>query len=134
VRSAAVAPILLAIVAVAQIGLARTIGLTPWKGGGFGMFATLDHAAYRGIDIVVDAPERSESLEVAPSLELAAARAASFPAEWLLRDLAERVVARERRYQRPVAKVTLTVWRTDVDPATLRPSKHPFRTFVYDVP
>ena len=55
-------PVLLVIVAVSQIVVARTADLTPWKGGGFGMFATLDHGAYRGVDIVVDAPDRSESL------------------------------------------------------------------------
>jgi len=31
------------------------------EGGGFGMFATLDHGAYRGVDVVIDAPDRSES-------------------------------------------------------------------------
>ena len=69
-------PILLAAVALIQIGLARAVDLTAWKGGGFGMFATLDHGAYRGVRIVVDAPDRSEALEIPPSLETAAARAA----------------------------------------------------------
>ena len=53
------------------------------------MFSTLDHGAYRGVDIVVDAPDRSESLEVPPSLEIAAARAAAFAVDWLMRDLAK---------------------------------------------
>lgn len=127
-------PALLTIVAVAQIGLARTSELTAWKGGGFGMFATLDHGAYRGVDIQVDATERSESLAIPPSLEVAAARAAACPADWLLRRLAEGVVARERRYERFVSRVTLRVWRAEFDAVTLRPSDRPVRTFVYDVP
>ena len=127
-------PALLTIVAVAQIGLARTSELTAWKGGGFGMFATLDHGAYRGVDIQVDATERSESLEIPPSLEVAAARAAACPADWLLRRLAEGVVARERRYERPVSRVTLKVWRAEFDSKTLRPSERLVRTLVYDVP
>jgi len=127
-------PVLLAVVALLQIALARTADLTAWKGGGFGMFSTLDHGAYRGVDIVVDAPDRSESLEIPPSLEVAAARAAAFPVDWLMRELAEGVVARERRYERAVSRVTVTAWRAEFDRASLRGSERPLRTFIYDVP
>jgi hypothetical protein len=127
-------PVLLAVVALLQIALAQTADLTAWKGGGFGMFSTLDHGAYRGVDIVVDAPDRSESLEIPPSLEVAAARAAAFPVDWLMRDLAEGVVARERRYERAVSRVTVTAWRAEFDRASLRGSERPLRTFIYDVP
>jgi hypothetical protein len=133
-RSRLLPPLLLTVVALLQIVLARTADLTAWKGGGFGMFSTLDHGAYRGVDIVVDGPERSESLEIPPSLEIAAARAAAFPVDWLMRDLAERVVARERRYERAVSRVTVTAWRADFDRAALRASERPLRTFIYDVP
>jgi hypothetical protein len=127
-------PVLLAVVALLQIALAQTADLTAWKGGGFGMFSTLDHGAYRGVDIVVDAPDRSESLEIPPSLEVAAARAAAFPVDWLMHDLAEGVVARERRYERAVSRVTVTAWRAEFDRASLRGSERPLRTFIYDVP
>ena len=127
-------PVLLVVVAVLQVGLAPTVDLTAWKGGGFGMFSTLDHGAYRGVDIVVDAPDRSESLEIPPSLETAAARAAACPTDGLLRALAEGVAAREQRYQRAVTRVTVTAWRTDFDRGTLQPSERPLRTFTYVVP
>jgi hypothetical protein len=130
----ALPPVLLAVVASVQIVLARTADLTPWKGGGFGMFSTLDHGAYRGIDVVVDAPDRSETIEIPASLAADAARAAALPSDWLLRRLAEKIAARERRYGRPVARVTLTAWRTDFDPATLRANERPLRTFVYTSP
>ena len=126
--------LLLAIVAICQIGLAKTADLTPWKGGGFGMFSTLDHNAYRRLEVVVDGTERSEALEIPPSLETDAARAAAFPAEWMLRSLAEGVTAREKRYRRSVSQVTITVWRTDFDRATLRASERPLRVFTYTVP
>jgi hypothetical protein len=126
--------ILLAVVGITQIVLARTADLSAWKGGGFGMFSTLDHGAFRGVDIVVEAQDRSEAQEVAPSLEVSAARAAMCPSDWLLKQLAEGVVARERRYQRPVARVKLTVWRTVFDPATLRATEQTLREYVYDVP
>jgi hypothetical protein len=126
--------VLLTVVAVCQIVLATTADLTPWKGGGFGMFATLDHNAYRRLDVVIEGPERSEALEIPPSLEVAAARASAFPAELMLRSLAEDVVERERRYQRGVSRVTITVWRTDFDRTTLRASERPLRAFTYTVP
>jgi hypothetical protein len=126
--------VLLIAVAAVQIVLARTVDLTAWKGGGFGMFSTLDHGAYRRVEIVVDAPDRSEALDIPQSLEVRAARAALCPTQWLLRRLAEGVVARERRNARPVAHVTVKVWRTTFDRATLHASEQPLRTFEYDVP
>jgi len=125
---------LLIAVAIGQVVLVRAFDLTPWKGGGFGMFATLDHAAFRRVDVVVDAPGRSEALEVPPSLELDVARAASLPVPWLLTKLAAGVAARERRNGRAVARVTLTVWRTAFDRITLHATDRPLRTFVYNVP
>lgn len=46
-----VVPTLLTLVAVAQLWLATFHHLTPWKGGGFGMFATLDGIPSRFIVI-----------------------------------------------------------------------------------
>lgn len=125
--------VLLVIVAGTQIVLARTAGMTPWKGGGFGMFSTLDHGAYRGVEAVIEGPNRSEALEIPPSLEELAARAATCPTDWLLRQLAERIVARERRYERSVSRVTLTAWRTEFDRVTLRANERTLRTYQYDV-
>ena len=125
--------VLLVVVAGTQIVLARTAGMTPWKGGGFGMFSTLDHGAYRGVEAVIEGPNRSEALEIPPSLEELAARAATCPTDWLLRQLAERIVSRERRYERSVSRVTLTAWRTEFDRVTLRANERTLRTYQYDV-
>jgi len=125
---------LLAAVAVVQIALATTLQLSAWKGGGFGMFSTLDHGGFRGVDVVVDAPDRSEHVEIAASLQVDAARAVALPVDWLLRNLAAGIAAREQRNDRPVSRVTLSVWRADFDRATLRGSERPIRTFIYDVP
>ena len=126
--------LVLVAIAVMQVSLARTADLTAWKGGGFGMFSTLDHGGYRGVDVVIEGPNRSETLAIPPSLETAAARAAMCPADWLLRTLAEGVADRERRYQREVSRVTVTAWRTQFDRVTLRASEQPSRRFVYVVP
>jgi len=126
--------VVLVAIALIQIALAQTTALTPWKGGGFGMFSTLDHGAYRGVNVVIDGPDRSEEFDIPGSLEEIAARAAAWPSDRLLRQLAESIVGRERRYERPVTRVTLTAWRIDVDRETLRLNERPLRTFVYQVP
>ena len=123
--------ILLVLVAIVQIGLTRTSSLTPWKGGGFGMFATLDHGAFRSVEIVVDGPDRSETLEIPPSLEELSARVANLPADWLLRRLGKAVVLREQRYQRAVSKVTITVRRAHFDAVTLHAEEQTLRRFEY---
>ena len=79
---------LLLFIAVTQILLTRTADLSPWKGGGFGMFATTDGTAFRYVRLFVDAPERSDELAVPQSLEDAALRAQLFPSDrFLLRRL-----------------------------------------------
>jgi hypothetical protein len=133
-RSALVPPVLLVVVGLCQVGLAKTAGLTPWKGGGFGMFSTLDHGAYRGVGVVIEAPDRSEAQDIPSSLEELAARTATCPSDSFLRRLAEGIVARERRYERPVTTVRLTVWRTEFDPTTLAATERTLRAFVYHVP
>jgi hypothetical protein len=51
---------LLVSVACVQIILTRTSGLSPWKGGGFGMFSTTDDSGRRRVRVFVSAPDRSE--------------------------------------------------------------------------
>jgi hypothetical protein len=134
VNASAVFPaVVLAVVAASQVVLTQHAALTPWKGGGFGMFSTLDHGAFRAVTVVIDGPERSETFDMPPSLEVLAARAANCPADWLLRRLAVGIAARERRYERPVTRITIHVWRTHFHPVTLHATEHTLRIFVHDV-
>ncbi len=112
---------LLAAVASAQVVAAHGAGLSPWKGGGFGMFASLDARPFRYVRIFVRAPERSEELAVTPSLEYAAAAAEISPTVAQLERLARAVVAREVRHERQVDDVTVEVWRVEFAPGTLAP-------------
>lgn len=43
----------LVVVALLQMTLAHTVGLSPWKGGGFGMFSTVDSPDYRMVIVTV---------------------------------------------------------------------------------
>lgn len=56
-------PLLCLAVALGQIGCARLGPLTPWKGGGFGMFATVDRPELRTLSIVA-ADERGEQYRI----------------------------------------------------------------------
>jgi hypothetical protein len=124
---------LLVAVACTQVMLARTVGLSPWKGGGFGMFSTTDDAGRRRVRVFVSAPERSEEMAISPSLEEAARRAAVLPSDVELSRLARRVVEREGRYRRPVDTVRIETWRIDYAPDTLAATSRLMRDFVYRV-
>jgi hypothetical protein len=113
--------------------LAKTAGLSPWKGGGFGMFSTTDDAGRRHVRVFVTAPERSEELAIPPSLEDLARRAATLPTDAALSRLARGVVTREDRYERPVDSVRIETWRIEYAPGTLAATTHRMREFVYRV-
>jgi len=101
----------LVVVACVQVALARTATLSPWKGGGFGMFASTDGLPFRAVRLFVSAPERSEEVLVPPSLDDLAARTATFPHDRALGRLARAVGDREARQGRAVDRVTVEVWR-----------------------
>ena len=122
---------LLVAIAVGQFALAWRADLSPWKGGGFGMFSTLDAPGFRDVRIVVHAPGRSETLTIAPSQDDVAARAATLPTNARLWRLAAAVEARERRYGRPVDVVTIEVVARSVDPQSLAVSDQPLRRADY---
>jgi hypothetical protein len=105
---------LLLAVASAQMVLSRTAGLSPWKGGGFGMFASVDGLPFRWVRLYVYAPERSEELALPASLEDQAHRAVTWPHRRAMENLARAVLAREQRRQQPADTVRVEVWRADV--------------------
>ena len=123
---------LLVLVAIGQLRLAHTVGLSPWKGGGFGMFASLDARPFRYVRIFVQAPERSEELAVPPSLEALAASVEVLPGDHQLEQLAQGVLARERRRQRPVVDGRLEVWRVEFAPGSLTPRDRLVRTHTFN--
>ena len=97
--------------------LARTADLSPWKGGGFGMFASVDGLPFRWVRLYVSAPARSEELVIPASLEDHARRVATWPHGRALEALAGAVIAREQRLHRPVETVRVEIWRADVSPS-----------------
>jgi hypothetical protein len=124
---------LLVSIACTQIVLARAADLSPWKGGGFGMFATIDGTSTRYVRLYVRAPERSEEVAMQSSFEDAAARAQLCPSRSLMTRLANVVAARERRYGRAVTSVTVQVWRTTIEGSALRATDRLLRELSVDV-
>ena len=124
---------LLLVVAGVQVTLATTAGLTPWKGGGFGMFSTTDDGGRRYVRVFVSSADRSEEIAISPSLHDAARRAAALPQDAELSRLARRVVERERRHRRPVEIVRIQTWRIDYARDTLAATTRLTREFVYRV-
>jgi hypothetical protein len=51
------APSILVAVALVQAFLAHTQDMTPWKGGGFGMFASVDRANHRSVRVFLGTPD-----------------------------------------------------------------------------
>jgi hypothetical protein len=121
----------LAAVACLQMALSRACGLSPWKGGGFGMFSTLDARPFRYLRVYLTAPQRSEELAIPQSLEDAAAAAEILPTDAQLQRLARRIVERERSRGRPVAQVRIEVWREEFAPGSLAPDARWLRDYVY---
>ncbi len=124
---------LLLFVAITQIFLTRTADLSPWKGGGFGMFATTDGTAFRYVRLFVDAPERSEEVSVPDSLEDAALRAQLFPSDHFLLRLGEAAALRERRQGRFVSSVRVEVWRIEFSNPPLRSTERKLRSFTVHI-
>lgn len=132
-RAAVALPsLLLVAVAAAQMALSLTAGLSPWKGGGFGMFASNDGLQFRQVRVFVAAPSRSEEILVPPSLVRAAASAATFPRPQALETLARSIADRERRYGRNVETVRVEVSRTVFSP-TLEVTRAPVRALTVHV-
>ena len=107
----------------------RAWGLSPWKGGGFGMFSTLDARPFRYVRVYLTAPERSEELAIPASLEDAAAAAEILPTDAQLERLALRIVERERSRDRAVAQVRIEVWRAEFARDSLAPSTRLLRDY-----
>lgn len=120
---------LLVAVAVAQIAAARCGPISPWVGGGFGMFATLDSPARRHVHATALRAGLREDLEIPPELDREARRAVSLPTEHRLRVLARALEAIVREEEDPEAApleaIAVTVYRVRYDRESFAPSGEP---------
>jgi len=114
----AVPALTLCAVAALQLWLAHTSHLSPWCGGGFGMFSTLDGWRVRHIHAVVLGPGWRRELVIPAPLRGAAARASALPDEHRLRRLGAQLLARSPGADR----VELRVFAPRFEPETVQPA------------
>jgi hypothetical protein len=112
-----VAPALLVALALAQISGWQGCGLSPWKGGGFGMFATNDHGAFRSVRVVELAAGGERPVVLPSELDRLRRHVREVPREANLRRLAEAARARAPS----LAALRVEVWRIEFAPDDLAP-------------
>jgi Arc/MetJ family transcription regulator len=115
-------------VALHQIGLARSVELNAWSGGGFGMFSTTDAWGRRHLHAWAVRPGMRREIEVPDALRAAARRALALPDERRLRALALALAETELDAEPeagPLAAIEIQVFATRYDRETLGPSGRP---------
>jgi hypothetical protein len=109
-----VGPAALVLAALHQIHLARTELLSPWKGGGFGMFATTDRSGTRDVRAYAVGERGETRLAIPDELAELRVRARDLPSRANLAELAARILALEHRAEAPRA-VRVEVGLTELD-------------------
>ena len=108
---------LLVALACAQLALAFGAQLSPWKGGGFGMFATNDHGAFRSVRVYALRGGEERRVEIPSELRRRELKTRELPSQAALRRLARALAA-----EAPDAEaLRAEVWLTEFDGA-LRPA------------
>jgi hypothetical protein len=120
-------------VGATQIWLSFTLDLTPWKGGGFGMFSTSDQPRVRFARVVVLTAQGTEILlaQKGPANE-ARLRAASLPVRSTAEPLAREAIEITRKSNPAVTGARIEIWKRDFDAATLRMLPRKVAEFVFD--
>src|SRR5262245_1703003 len=122
---------LLVFTALSQFVLAHTVDLSPWLGGGFGMFSTTDDGVNRQVRVfTVSAAGEEQEREIPETLADAEQRARVLPSPSRLYTLAKALATVYAREEEPFATLRLEVWRTTFDADSLTPRTQRLRTFV----
>lgn len=118
---------LLIVVALNQIRFAKTSSLSPWWGGGFGMFSTLDSRGTRHIHAYAIRPGIRRELEIPSYLAELERKVLTFPSKSNLRKLATELVDIPSPDEGPLEAIQIQVWATNFNSDTLKPSSVLFR-------
>lgn len=110
-----IAPALLALTALVQIGLALAGPLTPWKGGGFGLFSSVDRLENRILLAWEVTATGERPLDPRPGgLEREMAAALSLPTASRLQRLGRLLAERDE----VEGDLRVEVWKRTFDPAS----------------
>jgi hypothetical protein len=119
---------LLVAVALHQLWLASHADLSPWCGGGFGMFSTTDGWGTRRLHAVALGPAFRTSLALPESLVEPAKRALALPTEARLRALALALAEQAPHDVEAPRTIHIDVLARRHDPETLAPREERLRS------
>jgi len=120
--------LLLTLVASNQLRLATTEGLSPWSGGGFGMFSSTDSPGRRHLHALVQNASIRREIALPADLEETVRRATTLPSRRRLGRLAAKLAALESRGPIRWDEIELQVWAADHDRRSLAPDGRLVRT------
>lgn len=116
------APALLSALACVQLVLGLFFGLTPWKGGGFGMFSTIDSNGARSMRVYLDT-DKGEVPTKAPSwLGERRNHAHSLPAGFRLQSIAEELAGASWVYSKKDTEASQASPSDSKEPASDHPA------------
>ena len=120
--------LLLTLVASNQLRLATTKGLSPWSGGGFGMFSSTDSPGRRHLHALVQNESIRREVALPADLEETVRRATTLPNRRRLGRLAAELAALESRGPIRWDEIELQVWAADYGRRSLAPDGRLVRT------
>jgi hypothetical protein len=120
-------------VACHQIWLTHNAALSPWSGGGFGMFSTVDGWGNRSVQAFALRPGVRRELDIPPALREVARRGRAFPSEANLRVLAVALIDAPTPDDGPLEAIEIHVWSTNYDPITLAPTNFLLRSLTVPI-
>ena len=118
---------ILLLIAFNQVRLAKTSSLSPWWGGGFGMFSTADSRGTRHIHAYSIRPGIRRELEIPSYLLELERRVLTFPSESNLEKLAAKLADIPTPDEGPLEAIQIQIWATYFDSNTLEPSSVLYR-------
>ncbi len=125
--------LLLVLVAVNQLRLAHTTMLSPWSGGGFGMFSTTDSPDNRHLHAALANEAIRKEVSIPRDLVTEARRATTLPTRRRLGDLAAELALRAAQDRMRWDAIEMQVWAIDYHPDTLAPRGRLLRRERFDI-
>jgi len=125
--------IVLVLVALNQIRLAQTTDLTAWKGGGFGMFSTIDRPRARQVRCHIVGGDKDIPFAIPADLNDLEQSAKTLPTERNLIRLGREIAATLNDRLPGLEAIRVEVWRRslDLDSGEIRVAK--WREAVYEI-
>ena len=113
---------LLIAVGLQQLFLFETDALSPWSGGGFGMFSSIDAGAARHLHAYQIRPGLHREIQLPVSLHDEARRMLTLPSRPRMRAIAQAIAKVSTPDDGAPDSVLLQVWHTTYDRETLIPT------------